>query len=275
MIEREGRKLLSPPLAVASMPWVFTETRIPASDTISEVHMKIHFMGSAKPTAQRTVQQLIEIYGQSDLAEAAYVVAIGGDGTTLKALSSVPATVGTPVFAMRLPESVGALGNVLSVTDLPGRLKSARRVLVRPLKAEIERVTGEATAAFGFNEIVVTRQRLQSARLNVRVGEAGLLRKLTGDGLLLATPIGSAGYNRSAGGSILPPDSGLMTLTGIAVHVPSDWTNTILSDGVTVDIEVVDPVNRPVRVETSFREVTETSRIKISSSPDQALLLFG
>jgi len=256
------------------MPWAFIETRIAASGAASEVHMKIYFMGSAKPTARRTVQQLIEIYGQSDLAEAAYVVAIGGDGTTLKALHSVLAMAGTPVFAMRLPESVGALGNVLSLTDLPDRLKSARRVPIRPLKAEIERVTGDATAAFGFNEIVVTRQRLQSAKLNVRIDEAGLLRKFTGDGLLVATPIGSAGYNRSAGGSILPLDSGLMTLTGIAVHVPSEWTNSILSDGSTVDIEVIDPVNRPVRVETSFREVTEISRIRISSSPDQALLLF-
>ena len=69
--------------------------------------MKIHFTGSAKPTAQHIVQQLIDRYGQNDLANAAYVVAIGGDGTALNALRSVMAMPGTAMFAMRLPDSVG------------------------------------------------------------------------------------------------------------------------------------------------------------------------
>jgi len=50
---------------------------------------------------------------------------------------------------------VGALANDLSLTDLPDRLISAKPVTLRPLKAEIERLNGEVTAAFGFNEIVV------------------------------------------------------------------------------------------------------------------------
>ena len=84
--------------------------------------MKIHFTGSSKPAAQHTVQQLIDRYGQNDLADATYVVAIGGDGTALNALRSVMARPATAVFAMRLPGSVGALANVLSLTDLPERL---------------------------------------------------------------------------------------------------------------------------------------------------------
>jgi NAD+ kinase len=48
--------------------------------------MKIHFTSSAKPAAQHTVQQFIDRYGQNDLADATYVVAIGGDGTALNAL---------------------------------------------------------------------------------------------------------------------------------------------------------------------------------------------
>jgi NAD+ kinase len=56
--------------------------------------MKIHFTGSAKPAAQHTIQQLIDRYGQNDPANAAYVVAIGDDGTALNALRSVMATPG-------------------------------------------------------------------------------------------------------------------------------------------------------------------------------------
>jgi len=228
--------------------------------------MKIHFTGSAKPTAQHIVQQLIDRYGQNDLANAAYVVAIGGDGTALSALRSVMATPGTAVFAMRLPGSVGALANVLSLTDLPDRLTSAEPVTLRPLKAEIERLNGEVTAAFGFNEIVVSRMRLQLAKLTVSVGDTDHSLKIAGDGLMVATPIGSRGYNRSAGGSTLQLNSGSLLLTGIAVRAPSDWANAVLSDGVAIEIEVVDPSFHPVRVETNFQEVLEISRLKISLS---------
>jgi NAD kinase len=128
------------------------------------------------------------------------------------------ATPGTAVFAMRLPDSVGALANVLSLTDLPDRLTSAKSVALRPLKAEIERLKGEVTAAFGFNEIVVSRMRLQLAKLAVRVGDTDHFQKIAGDGLMVVTPIGSRGYNRSAGGSTLQLNSSSLLLTGIAVE---------------------------------------------------------
>jgi NAD+ kinase len=236
--------------------------------------MKIHFAGSAKPAAQHAVQQLIDRYGQNDLANAAYVVAIGGDGTALNALRSVMAKPGTAVFAMRLPGSVGALANVLRLPDLPDRLRSANTVTLRPLKAEIERINGEITAAFGFNEIVVSRMRLQLAKLIVRVGDTDHFQKIAGDGLMVATPIGSKGYNRSAGGSTLQLDCGALLLTGIAVRSPSDWANAVLSDGVAVEIEVVDPSFHPVRVETNFQEVLEISRLKISLSLQHTALLL-
>lgn len=238
------------------------------------VPFKIHFMCSGKPAAQLALRQLIERYGQNDITKASYVVAIGGDGTALKALHAMLPTAGKPVFAMRLPESVGALGNTFRLSDLPERMRSARSISMRPLKAEVERVTGDIVAVFGINEIVVTRQRLQAAKLHVRTGETETSRKVTGDGLLVATPIGSTGYNRSAGGPILPLGSRLLALTKIAIHEPSDWSNTVLNDQVIIDIEVEDPTYRPVRVETNIHEVLEISRVKISSSYDHALTLL-
>ena len=169
---------------------------------------------------------------------------------------------------------MGALANVLSLTDLPDRLTSAEPVTLRPLKAEIERLNGEVTAAFGFNEIVVSRMRLQLAKLTVSVGDTDHSLKIAGDGLMVATPIGSRGYNRSAGGSTLQLNSGSLLLTGIAVRAPSDWANAVLSDGVVIEIDVVDPSFHPVRVETSFQEVFEISRLKISLSPQHAALLL-
>jgi NAD+ kinase len=44
---------------------------------------------------------LVQRYGQSDLSDADYIVAIGGDGTVLKALHAALLTARKAVFAMR------------------------------------------------------------------------------------------------------------------------------------------------------------------------------
>jgi NAD+ kinase len=236
--------------------------------------MKIHFLGSKKPAAQEAVRQLIERYNQSDIAVADYVVAIGGDGTTLKALDAVRPAPGKPVFAMRLPDSVGALGNPLKMQDLAGRLEAARRISIRPLKAVATNLADETLTTFGINEIVVCRERLQAAKLRIRAGESNRWLDLVGDGVLIATPIGSSGYNRSAGGPILPLNSNLLALTGIAVRQPSGSFNAVFDDQAVFNIEVIDPQYRPVRVETSFEEMRNIHRIKIFSDHDCVLTLL-
>ena len=97
---------------------------------------------------------------------------------------------------------------------------------------------------------------------------------IVGDGLLVATPIGSTGYNRSAGGPVLPRELSLLALTGLAVHRRSDWSNTIVSNSATIEVEVLEPAHRPVRLETSLQEVTDVSRVRISCDRDTDLQLL-
>jgi NAD+ kinase len=128
------------------------------------LHTNIHFLGSGRATTQQAAQQLISRYGQCDIAAASYIVAIGGDGTALRALQAALPTAGKPVFAMRLPGSVGALGNAFDLANLDERLQAARRISIRPLKAEATLVAGGTVTALGINEIVVSRQALQAAK---------------------------------------------------------------------------------------------------------------
>jgi NAD+ kinase len=234
---------------------------------------KIHFLSSQRPEALAAVQQLVARYGDAPLAEADYVVAIGGDGTALKALHAVLARPAKPVFAMRLPNSAGALTNALDLAKLPERLLNARRISVPPLKAEAQTDNGSSTI-FGINEIALTRQRLQTARLRLRFEESQKFHQFRGDGVVVATPVGSTGYNRSAGGPTLPLQSHLLALTGVAACRPLHWSNRVIDDHSVIDIEVLDPQYRPVRLETDRDELPHVLRTRISCIPDLTLTLL-
>ena len=108
----------------------------------------------------------------------------------------------------------------------------------------------------------------------MRAGKLQRSQKLVGDGLRVATPIGSTGYSGSAGGPRLPLDSELLALTGLAVHRPSEWSNTVLNDQATIEVEVIDYAYRPVQVQTHLQQLSEISQITISSSLDCALVLL-
>lgn len=236
--------------------------------------MKVHFIGSKKLTAQNAVRELVDKYGQADLTDAAVICAVGGDGTILSALHTTHGLKGTPVYGMRLSDSVGALGNTLQIAALEDRLQKARRISFRSLRAEVTTVRGETAICSAINEIVVSRTRLQTAKLRVNVEGLWTGQRLIGDGLLIATAIGSGGYNLAAGGPSLPWISGLLALTGIVVRPSSEWRNTVVDERTVITVEVIDPQYRPVRVETSFQEIPEVSGVRISRDDNSTLTLL-
>jgi NAD+ kinase len=235
--------------------------------------MKIAFLASARPAAQRALKELTGRYGQIELSNADYVVAIGGDGTTLKALQATMAIPPKPVFAMRTQGSIGFLGNALRTDNLVERLASGRMITLHPLRAEIEQTDGGHRTLFGINEIVLIRQKLQAVKLRVTIEGRPDAIAVFGDGLLLATPLGSTAYNRAVGGPRLPVGSGLLALTGIAIRQPADWSPMVLDDGGVIDLEVLESVHHPVRAETSIDTVPDVHCARLSCDRDVSLLL--
>ena len=236
--------------------------------------MRVSFVASPKPPAQEIVSQLVRLYGQSDTRDADYIVAVGGDGTVLRALHATLEMSGKPVFAMRLDDSLGSLANRLDVAGLPERLRSARPISLKPLKAGVRDTSGRTRTIYGINEIVLLRQRLQAAKLIVTINRSEKPARLTGDGFLVSTPIGSSGYNRSAGGPILPLGSSLIALTGLALLRDSNWANVVINDTAILDVAVLDPEYRPVRVETNLEEFPNLSEARISCFHDANMILL-
>jgi NAD+ kinase len=176
---------------------------------------------------------------------------------------------------MRLPDSVGALGNAFEVANLDDRLRKARRISVRSLLAEATTVEGNTLRCLAINEIVLSRAHLQAARLCVRTaGGPWSERRLVGDGLLVSTALGSGGYNLAAGSPLLPWESGLLALTGIVVRPSSEWRNTVVDERTPVEVEVADPQYRAVRLETNFEDVPRISRVQISCDQETPLTLL-
>ena len=132
--------------------------------------MKIAFLAPPKPAAQETLRRFTARYGQADMAAADYLVSIGGDGTALKALRTMLGSR-QPVYAMRLAGSVGFLANEPELADLPGRVQSARKVMLRPLVAEAGDVRGAIRTVYGITDVVLIRERLQAAKLRLTIQE--------------------------------------------------------------------------------------------------------
>jgi NAD+ kinase len=232
------------------------------------------FLASPKPAAQRALKQLTDRYGQSDLTEADCVVPIGGDGVALNALHTVLSGPSKPVFAMRHEGSVGFLANAFQVDDLPKRIQAATSIQLSPLRAESTDITGQVRTAFGINEITLVRQTRQSAKLHLTVNGIERPRAVIGDGILVATPVGSTAYNRSAGGPSLPLSSRLLALTGLALSPASGWAHAVLDEDAVIEIEVIDPSHRPVRLETDIHEESAVQRVRIAKSEEHNLTLL-
>lgn len=235
--------------------------------------MKIAFLASPRPAAQRVLKLLIKRYGQSAMANADYVVTVGGDGTALKALHGMLPGSPVPVFAMRSKGSLGYLCNPLQVDGLAERLQKAVQLDLPVLQAETLLLEGQRQRHFGVSEIVLFRQRLQQARFTV-IADGRELAEIKGDGLILATPVGSTGYNRSVLGPCLPIASSLLALTGIATRQPAGWCNIVLNDRVVLDIEIVEADHHPVRLETVTDISPGVRRARLFRSGDHKAMLL-
>jgi NAD+ kinase len=166
------------------------------------------------------------------------VVALGGDGTMLRAARMIGET-GTPLLGINL----GSLGYL---TDIPvGGLEGAlKRVFAGEcvfearsrVEARVWRDGRVVTEAAGLNDVVVNMGPLpRTLDLELRLGDTMLGRWL-GDGVIFATAAGSTAYNLSAGGAICAPDVRVLLVTPICPHSLGVRPLVLGED---VDVEVI------------------------------------
>jgi len=126
------------------------------------------------------------------------VIALGGDGTVLKALVAYP---NAPTLAVNF----GRIG-FLTQCDREGLLSSIDRLLVGDYWIE-ERLALEVSWASRrarcINELVL-KGVAHMCELSLRV-DSHEVQRLRGDGLIIGTPTGSTAYLMSTGGPLVTP----------------------------------------------------------------------
>ena len=151
------------------------------------------FALAASPTeaAKAAEKMLRRRFSWADQADATSLVALGGDGFMLQTLHAMLSSGATrPVFGMNRG-TVGFLMNEWRLDRLGERLDNAKRIRVAPLSMSATTIGGETLTNPAINEVSLLRETRQTAKIEISVNERVRIAELAGDGVLLATPVGS------------------------------------------------------------------------------------
>jgi NAD+ kinase len=202
------------------------------------------------------------------------VVAVGGDGTLLRA-AQLAARADVPVLGVK----VGRLGFLTEVE--PGE---APDLLAQVLEGKIlieERMAVEAVPVrapwsepqWALNEVIVekrARHRLITIRAQV---DGEYVTTFSSDGVIVATPTGSTAYSFSARGPIVSPKLECLLLTPVSPHMVFD-RSLVLAPEEVLTLEVLG--EEPGLVSADGRpglELPVGARVRIQRAPRAARLV--
>jgi NAD+ kinase len=157
---------------------------------------------------------------RADIGEPGLAIALGGDGTMLKAVHMLGAS-DVPVLGInlgRLGFLSGAGGDLLDEAIDAALAGEARIEHRQTIEADVQ-VGGRATGTYrALNEVFIGRGGgSRGVELQVAVNDVAIGRYVC-DGVIVATPTGSTAYALSAGGPIVSPEVRGMLVVPVAAH---------------------------------------------------------
>lgn len=159
-----------------------------------------------------------EIQSLSEEVDA--ILILGGDGTMLQAARDT-IEKNIPLLGVNL----GTLGYLAEVEKngiegaleqlIHGDFSIEERMM---LTGRVEKNKEWLEDTFALNDVVLSREGpLQIIKFGITVNDQ-YLKGYSADGIIVATPTGSTGYNMSAGGPIVEPRAKILLLTPICPH---------------------------------------------------------
>lgn len=204
--------------------------------------------------------------------DADVIVVLGGDGFMLRQLHRFMGST-IPLYGFNCG-SRGFLMNQGTVDTIEARIHAAEKTILTPLRMTVLTPNGSPISAPAFNEVSVVRASCYTSHIRVLVDGEVQMPALSADGILVATPAGSTGYNLSAHGPIIPLGAPLLALTPICPSEPRGWRGALLPDNAKITLKVLDPVLRPATAVADFLEVKDALEVHIQKDADNATTLL-
>ena len=214
-----------------TIPENLVDVRLPEARIPSCIGLVVHPtrsleepLGTVRDWAERHGVDLIQISGfhhQQQVADKGnpmtcdLIVSVGGDGTTLAALHA-GIEVGRPVLGI----ACGSLG-VLTTVAVDGIAAALDRFsagdwIAKSIPAlDVQREAGAPLVA--LNDLVVILAVEGQVRVGAKV-DGALFARMSGDGCVVSTPVGSSAYTLSAGGPLIVPGTEAFVFTPLAPH---------------------------------------------------------
>ncbi len=182
---------------------------------------KVALIFNNNPQTKQVKKQLEKLLTTKDIdiveENPDLVIAIGGDGSFLRAVKAF--NFNSDLIYVGV--NTGSLGFLQEVKpeDLEcfvDSLDNGNYKLEKVKIQETEVLTESGIYLYySLNEILIREKDLNTVILDIKINDAKL-EKYIGDGVLIATSIGSTAYNLSFGGSIVQSDLHTLQITPIA-----------------------------------------------------------
>jgi len=214
---------------------------------------------------------------QESLSEEAHegvVLVLGGDGFLLKSVAD------HGLDKTYLGLGCGQLGFLMNEVcaddpDWMGRLKkrSWQANEYPILEARITHQDGRETIEKALNDVCLLRSSGLSSKLKISVDGHVVVDRLGGDGVVLATTLGSTAYSFSAGGTPHHPEIPALLLTPICPHRPK-LSPVVLPSTSRVRVDVIQAERRPVAAMADGRDIPAVSHMDVGYGWDCVKLAF-
>lgn len=190
--------------------------------TRDEVHAEAERLAVSIVCAPGVILAGIDLSPDSDLSDlpADVALVLGGDGTVLhtaRRMSDHP----TPVLGI----NAGRLGFLADLTpaaffdrlaDLADRRYTIENLMT--LTCTVTPTKGPSRTFRGLNDAVIRAAPFfQLIEIGLSIDGESVM-SYRGDGLIIATPVGSTAHSLSAGGPILPPNAHMFVVTPLCAH---------------------------------------------------------
>lgn len=222
-------------------------------------HLKEKYFSLLSPGKKEKMHIICHASDAEAISEGDITIAIGGDGTILKA-AGFTRTLSKPILAINSGK-LGFLANIQqqNMQNALEHVMSGTYQLDKRFFIEAQFTTGQIY--YALNEFVFSRKETLSMITLTAEYDGALINRYLADGLIVSTPTGSTAYNLSAGGSIVAPQTDVLMLTPICPHTlttrplilpsgkeikikiePDDQEVLFTADGKTLDIPCDAPV---------------------------------